>query len=78
MNGVSVKSEDVIMMMIAMMMIMTMIGMMMMMAVVVAIIRTKDVVGMIRIVGGLAVGNVVVIVDLLKKKIRLMRTRLLL
>ena len=77
MNGVSVKSEDVIMMMIVMMMIMMMIGMMMMMAVVVVIIRTKDVVGMIRIVGGLAVGDVVVIVDL-KKKTRLITTRLLL
>jgi len=73
MNGVSVKSVDVM----VMMMIMMMIGMMMMMVVVVAIIRTKDVVGMIRIVGGLAV-DVVVIVDLKKKKIRLMRTRLLL
>ena len=70
MNGVSVKGEDAM----VMMMIMMMIGMMMM-AVVVVIIRTKDVVGMIRIVDGLAV-DVVVIVDLLKKK--LIRTRLLL
>ena len=66
MNGVSVKGEDAM----VMMMIMTMIGMMMM-AVVAAIIRTKDVVGMIRIVDGLAV-DVVVIADL-KKKIRLTR-----
>ena len=75
MNGVSVKSVDVMVMMTIMMMISTM----MMIMVVVVIIRTKDVVGMIRIVGGLAVGNVVVIVDLKeKKKIRLIRLSLML
>ena len=58
---------------------MMMISMMMMMImVVVVIIRTKDGVGMIRIVGGLAV-DVVVIVDLKeKKKIRLIRLSLML